>query len=122
MFARSIRMIFLSMIFVFVATFEARACDHVVAAAGDRQEAISPEQVLIDVTKPMDVVQVTRMDSPDVDGCLPGCCNSNVCCHLIAVSPFLDLWSAGDEVFASSVATVGTPRSSEPDVPPPKAV
>ena len=125
MFARSIRMIFLSMIFVFVAfALEAGACDHVApaVASGDRHEAISPAQGLLDVTKPMAAVQVAWLDSPDVDGCLPGCCQSNVCCHLLALSPFPDLWAAGGEVVAALVATDGTPRSSEPDVPPPKAV
>ncbi|UVC10509.1 hypothetical protein IHQ71_07910 [Rhizobium sp. TH2] len=124
MFARSIRMIFLSMIFVFAAfVLEAGACDHVApaVASGDRHEATSPEQGLLDVTKPMDAVKVAWLDYPDVDG-VPRCCQGNVCCHLLALSPFPDLWSGGGEVVAALVATDGTPRSSEPDVPPPKAV
>jgi hypothetical protein len=123
--ARSIRMIFVSMIFVFVAfALEAGACDHTAPAvsSADRHEATSPEQALLDVTKPIDAVQVAWLDSADVDGCVTRCCQSNVCCHLLTLSPFPDLWAARGEAGLALIATDGALHSSEPDVPPPKAV
>ena len=125
MFVRSIRMISLSMIFMFVAfALEARACDHIAPAvtSGSRHQATSPEQALFDVTKPMDAVKVPWLDAPDVDGSMPRYCQSNVCCYLLALSPFPDLWAARGETVLALIATDRTLHSSEPDVPPPKAI
>jgi hypothetical protein len=123
--ARSVRMILLSMIFVFVAfALEAGACDHMApaVASADRHEASLPEQALLDVTKPIDAVRVAWLDSADVNGCVTRCCQSNVCCHLMALCPFSDLWVAQGEAGLALVATDRALHSSEPDVPPPKAV
>lgn len=125
MFARSIRLMLLSLILMVVAcALEARACDDMdpAVASSDRHEATSPEQGLLDVTNAKEPKKGAWLDTHDVDGCLPRCCQSNVCCHLLALSPVPDLWSAGGEIVAALVATDGTPRSSEPDVPPPKAI
>jgi len=125
MFARFIRMILLSMIVMVVAsTVEARACDQMAAAAASsgRHEASLPEQGLVDVMYPNHAIQVTGSESPDDDGCLPRCCQGDFCCHLMALSLCADLWSARDEDVTAIVATDGTTRSTEPDVPPPKVI
>ena len=115
--ARSIRMILLSMIFVFVAfALEAGASDHMApaVASADRHEASSPEQALLDVTKPIDAVRVAWLDSADVDGCVTRCCQSNVCCHLLALCPFPDLWPARGEAGLALVATDGALHRANP--------
>jgi hypothetical protein len=118
-------MIFLSMIFVFVAfALEAGACDHMApaVASADRHEAALRGQVLLDITKPIDAVQVSWSEPADADGCVTWCCQSNVCCHLMALFPFPDFWAAQGEAGLALVATDRALRPCEPDVPPPKAI
>ena len=115
----------LSMILMIVASaVQAKACEHMTTATAlsDHQEASSPKQGLADVVNSNDVAQANRSDAHDVDVCVPRCCQSNVCCHVMTIPPAPDFrWGRGENVM-TFVATDGTPRSTEPDVPPPKAV
>jgi hypothetical protein len=123
--ARSIRMIFLSMIFVFFAfALEAGACEHMApaVASADRREAALPEHALLDVAKPTDAVLEAWLNSPDVDGCVTWSCQGNTCCHLLVLSPCPNLWAARGEAGLALFATDGSLHTGDPEVPPPKAV
>lgn len=103
---------------------DAKACDDMAAmvTSSDRQEASSPEQIVVDITKAVDSSEFAKADLRHVDGCVPRCCQESVCCHLMPISPFPDFWAGrGDDVVAL-VSTDGTVHSAEPDVPPPKTI
>lgn len=125
MFARSVLMMLLSTILMIAASaMGASACEHMSLpfSSTDHVQASPPEIPSSTNAIRKDTAEVARSDSHDVDGCLPQCCQTNVCCHLIVTSPLPGFWSdCGDHVVAL-LSTDGTLRSTEPDVPPPKTV
>jgi hypothetical protein len=125
MFARSIRMMLLLAILMVVASaVGARACDDMAAmvTSSDRQETLSPEQIVVDIAQAIEVFQVSKLALNDVGGCLPGCCQGSACCHLMPISPLADLSPPRGEKAVTIVTVGGKRRSTQPDVPPPKAI
>jgi hypothetical protein len=116
-------MLLFSMIFMVVAfAVDARACDHMapIAASDVHAKADYAQDATMAIAGVHETTEVARADLHDGDRCLPMCCQSNVCCHLILIPPVPDFSSARGNNIVALVAVTGTPRSTEPDVPPPK--
>lgn len=103
---------------------DAKACDDMAAMVtlSDRQEASSPEQIVVVITKAVDSSEFAKADLHHVDGGVPQCCQGSVCCHLMPISPLPVFWSVHGDDVAGLVSTDGTVHSAEPDVPPPKTI
>jgi hypothetical protein len=125
MFTRFNLMMLLSTILMIAASaMGASACEHMSppVLSTDHVQASPPETLSTTNAIRKDTAEFARSDSHDVDGCLPQCCRTNVCCHLIVTSPLPGCLSDCGEHVVASLSTDGALRSTQPDVPPPKTV
>lgn len=124
MFERSILMMLLSTILIATSAMGASACEHMSPSVSSTDHVQAPPSETLSTINAIrnDTAEAALADSHDADGCPAQCCQTNVCCHFIVTSPLQGFWSDRGNHVVALLSTDGTPRSTEPDVPPPKAV
>ena len=117
-------MLLATILLIVASAMEVSACEHMSPPVSsiDEVRATPPGRVSTSTAVTKDTAEVARSDFHDVDGCVPRCCQTDVCCHLIAMSPVPGFWSGRGGGVVALISTDGTVHSAQPDDPPPKTI
>lgn len=116
-------MLLSTILMIVTSVMDVSACEHMSPPGSSNEHVLAfPMQKGSTFTAiAKDSAELAQSILHDVDGCIPQCCQHNVCCYVVTTSSIIAVWSERSDDVVALLSTDGTIRSTEPDVPPPKA-